>query len=425
MKKFALHAISIVCLSSLSFAYVTEIGDPHWNESKVFYSFRKKIPNNWKASINNAASIWNSAGANFEFIQVVNSSNFIDRMDLGYDDDGKLIVGIGASEYSTSDYIIYQSYTWLTNNKKVRWSTRGAANKVDVTTVALHEFGHWLFLDDNPSVPQSIMAGEYYRVQRYLDNDDIAGIKYLYPGTDTVKITDAIPQRETSYSGEIFYTTNFDYNYHGGTVILSQYQDGTGSTCVDDSITIKVTHPDGSDSYWGHIYSPGYTFPQPLPPVDVSSIFVSGVNSVYVELKDRWGSLISSTSLWLVGGAVPGKAISGEKYENQFIADVDSGGRIKKSENYQFELFPNYPNPTKEIANIQFSIPKAGKVELKIYNLAGQLVKVLVNENMPAGKHQCSWVGRDESNHKVGQGVYIYRMTAGAFSATKKLIWVK
>lgn len=428
--KIIIIVLTIISIPISSYGW-TWIGY-YWKEGKAGFRFIDSgYKGKWKKIVRNAAGTWNNSGACFEFYEDNMAQNGFLRDNLG---DPNLNTGVilGKTVYSLNpdNITLKDVHTIITDNQYVEWSTRGncPSDMYDVETAVLHELGHWLHLSESSSHPEAVMYPDLRMgvMKRKLSQDDIDGIKYIYPITDTVKITDAIPQRETSssYNGEIFYTTNFSFDYMGGTVILSQYQDGTGNTCVDDSISIIVTNPDGIITKWNYIYTQ-VRFPEPIPPVDITSIFGVGVNQVRAELWDVYGSVVSSTSLWLVGGAVPGKAISGEKYENQFIADVDSGGRIKKSENYQFELFPNYPNPTKEIANIQFSIPRAGKVELKIYNLAGQLVKVLVNENMPAGKHQCSWVGRDESNHKVGQGVYIYRMTAGAFSATKKLIWVK
>jgi len=109
----------------------------------------------------------------------------------------------------------------------------------------------------------------------------------------------------------------------------------------------------------------------------------------------------------------------------------DSRAEKKSSKSKQmdnttsFNVNNLYPNPARNFATIEFTIPQVEKVELKIYNLAGQLVKVLINENMTAGKHQCSWDGRDESGLKVSQGVYLYKIKVGEYSDNKKLIWLK
>jgi len=55
----------------------------------------------------------------------------------------------------------------------------------------------------------------------------------------------------------------------------------------------------------------------------------------------------------------------------------------------------------------------------------GQLVKTLVNGNMNAGKHNIVWNGRDNAGNAVSSGVYFYKMNAGKYSSTKKMIMMK
>ncbi|MEW6687036.1 MAG: FlgD immunoglobulin-like domain containing protein, partial [Candidatus Edwardsbacteria bacterium] len=65
------------------------------------------------------------------------------------------------------------------------------------------------------------------------------------------------------------------------------------------------------------------------------------------------------------------------------------------------------------------------KVSLKIYNVAGQVVKTLVNEPQEPGYYAVRWDGKNESGVGVASGVYFYRLRAGDFTATKKMILVK
>ncbi|MCH8012643.1 MAG: T9SS type A sorting domain-containing protein [Candidatus Marinimicrobia bacterium] len=60
-----------------------------------------------------------------------------------------------------------------------------------------------------------------------------------------------------------------------------------------------------------------------------------------------------------------------------------------------------------------------------IYNLLGQKVTSLVNEHRRAGQHTVTWDGRNELGQSVSTGVYLYRIDAGDFSATKKMILLK
>ena len=85
-----------------------------------------------------------------------------------------------------------------------------------------------------------------------------------------------------------------------------------------------------------------------------------------------------------------------------------------------FELHQNYPNPFNPSTVIDFELPANSKVRLEVYNMLGQRVATLVNEQKPAGWHHVSF---DASG--LSSGVYIYRITAGEFVQTRQMVLVK
>ena len=85
-------------------------------------------------------------------------------------------------------------------------------------------------------------------------------------------------------------------------------------------------------------------------------------------------------------------------------------------------LNQNAPNPFKQSTMINYQLAQAGLVNLKIYNIAGQLVKTLVSGQAGAGPHTVKWDGRDNSGNKVSSGIYFYRLQAGNKDLTKKLV---
>jgi hypothetical protein len=85
-----------------------------------------------------------------------------------------------------------------------------------------------------------------------------------------------------------------------------------------------------------------------------------------------------------------------------------------------YALFQNYPNPFNPTTVISYQLPTTGKVSLKIYDLLGREVETLGNGQMEAGLHQVSF---DASNLAIG--IYFYRIEAGKFTATKKLVLLK
>jgi len=91
----------------------------------------------------------------------------------------------------------------------------------------------------------------------------------------------------------------------------------------------------------------------------------------------------------------------------------------------QLVLKQNYPNPFNPTTIIAYSLPEDSKVRLDIYNIKGQLVKSLVNAEMPAGLHSVVWNGRDMNNKAVASGVYFYRVSSPKATQTKRMLLMK
>lgn len=85
-----------------------------------------------------------------------------------------------------------------------------------------------------------------------------------------------------------------------------------------------------------------------------------------------------------------------------------------------FTLEQNYPNPFNPSTTINYSIPKSGMVNLTVYNVLGNQVAVLVNDDQAAGEHSVKFNASNLSN-----GVYLYKLTSGNYSSTKKLVLMK
>jgi len=84
-----------------------------------------------------------------------------------------------------------------------------------------------------------------------------------------------------------------------------------------------------------------------------------------------------------------------------------------------------YPNPFNPSTAISFSLKESTKVELFIYNILGQKVKTLVNKPLEPGEHTVIWDGTDNNNRSVSSGIYFYKMKAGNYTETKKMVLKK
>lgn len=93
-----------------------------------------------------------------------------------------------------------------------------------------------------------------------------------------------------------------------------------------------------------------------------------------------------------------------------------------------FSLSQNSPNPFNPSTTISYEIPEssgAAKVVVAVYNIRGQKVITLVDELKEAGQYSVNWNGRNENGRRVSSGVYFYRMSAGDFTAVRKMVIVK
>lgn len=83
-------------------------------------------------------------------------------------------------------------------------------------------------------------------------------------------------------------------------------------------------------------------------------------------------------------------------------------------------LSQNYPNPFNPSTTIHYKIPSPGYVTIKVLNLAGQKVATLVSENKPAGDHKVQW-----NPDSLPSGEYLYRLQAGDFVETRKMVLIR
>lgn len=88
-------------------------------------------------------------------------------------------------------------------------------------------------------------------------------------------------------------------------------------------------------------------------------------------------------------------------------------------------LGQNYPNPFNPSTSISFALSEPARVELKVYNILGQEVKSLLNNQEAAGAHQVVWDGKDASGKSVSSGIYLYKLVTPSFVETKKMTLMK
>ncbi len=200
------------------------------------------------------------------------------------------------------------------------------------------------------------------------------------------------------------------------------------------------------------VINPGgeYPYPQPYPnwtTVDLRSFNISTSKNFVVQFPyedpypgknrvlatyhpstgvERSPIYRASTGTWAYSG-VSGKtnyswAVLIRAYVSIIGTDIKEPIEILPS---AYALDQNYPNPFNPETVISFSLPKSSNVQIKIYDVLGNEIRTLINEERIAGKHNIYWNSTDNSGKRVSSGVYFYTISADNFTQTKKMVLMK
>lgn len=178
MKKVLITiSILFVIISTLSFptsAY-SDASGKHWNQAYAYYD-NGSLPVDWQIEIDDAAYTWSASAASFTFYSTTTDHD-ITRQNYG----GAYAIA-WSSAFADGNYHIYDADTVF--NTYYPYSTSGGFMTIDVQTVALHELGHWLVLDDlyEDSDDDKVMYYKWINVVKHsLTSDDSDGICHIYP----------------------------------------------------------------------------------------------------------------------------------------------------------------------------------------------------------------------------------------------------
>jgi hypothetical protein len=218
------------------------------------------------------------------------------------------------------------------------------------------------------------------------------------------------------YNGEHIDPSTIEFvGMRGGADFLGNWSSG-GNWVPDDTTTglMKVLTDMGNNMYSRTAFIPGgtqgggffeYKYAMMYPGADT----VNGGSSPL----DNEGGFGINHNFVLVGGP--------DIILNNFFGDFTTS--VEKLEDLipaQFELEQNYPNPFNPSTKIRFTVPEAGLVTMKVYDLLGQEVAILVNGEQIAGVYEVTFDAA-----QFPSGIYFYTINAGDFVATKKMILLK
>jgi hypothetical protein len=242
---------------------------------------------------------------------------------------------------------------------------------------------------------------------------------------------------------------------YGDTIYAPKYYDNKTSWSSADSVLVTV-----SDSVIGKDFIlevggsiKGHVYGDDAVPLYGATVTVSGHFDVYPVEKSKTTPADGS---YKIGGLSTGyykvRASDGCKsiyYNNKpssnladsvFVTMPDSVININfnfpttavEDENDQttrrpaeFELSQNYPNPFNPETEIEYALKKTGHVTLYIYNVLGEKVKTLLDQNQPAGFYQINWDGKNDNGKPISSGIYLYKLEVNGFSEARKMLLLK
>ncbi|MBU0984374.1 MAG: T9SS type A sorting domain-containing protein, partial [candidate division Zixibacteria bacterium] len=126
----------------------------------------------------------------------------------------------------------------------------------------------------------------------------------------------------------------------------------------------------------------------------------------------------SSGTTYTITASRAGYCLEQVAFSPSVVTDIDDDNLLPGS----YRLAQNYPNPFNPSTVIDFEIPRQSAVTLIVYNVLGQQVATLAEQDLSAGVHSVTWDGRDDTGGAAASGVYFYRLQAGDFSAARKMI---
>lgn len=345
------------------------------------------------------------------------------KMNVGTEDfapkvpTGLKVEGFGSSDFSVSwDSIKYsniyqvqiqENFIWrtvdTTSETSYKFTNLEGRTRYRARVCAKNDFGISAFSEYVFAITtvnnEKIISNENWNLI-YFDSEEKSGedgaAKNAIDGDESTYWHTAWSNSVATYPHELQIDLGSTYNLKGFKYLPRQ-DGGINGTIKEYQLYVSS---DGQE--WGTPISEG-TFEANT---NLQEIVYSEVQARYVKFKAlseiNGGAWASMAELILVG---------------EIVLDVKENNNELP---LKFELNQAYPNPFNPTTTIGFSIPASGKVNLTIYNSLGEIVGVIINEQMQAGKHSIKWNAINQPS-----GVYYYRLTNENYSSAKKMILVK
>lgn len=259
--------------------------------------------------------------------------------------------------------------------------------------------GSNLFAATNAGVFCSADQGENWTpLNSGLINLDVHSLAFVPNGSGNDYLFAGVPAEKGE--GGIYFSSNFGISWNPA---------NSGLTNLDIATVIVCPKNNGGNDLF--VATSGGVF--------LSTDYGMHWSAINSGFTNMWITSLAVTKTHLFAGTYGGGENSGvwqRPLSEMIITNVElTGSAFPK----RYELFQNYPNPFNPTTTINYQIVKDGPVTLKIFDLLGREVAMLVNEKKDAGSYSVQWRANGPS------GIYFYTLTAGKYSVTKRMVFIK
>ncbi len=370
--------------------------------------------NEWTAAAWTNTAMYNVYYFMGKLLSSQNPYYFVDEFNMEFNRDIEPMLG-----GYTDDYY----YQLISNIRKYKGVNPQQASSAPATIVMDNSFSAW------PKV-QPV----YY---------DAAGdvAHRNYPNVDSSEVYINNTGRNDIIESRVTYDSSNIYFYVKTDTVLTPYTGSNWMLLFIDADTVHSTGWEGydylinlniksdsvttlaawqpQDSSWNTVADLKYGYKGNQMEIQVPRNLINQTGNditFYFHWADNIQKLNDITEFSISGDSAPDRRFNYCFSNNQTAASVKGTNQQSKS----FSLMQNYPNPFNPSTQIKYSIVKDGPVTLKVYNMLGQEVATLVNQQQQAGNYTVNF-----NPGRLASGVYMYRIQSGSFSLTKKMTFLK
>jgi len=318
-------------------------------------------------------------------------------------------VSIGNTLYAGTD----GSGVFISTNNGISWTQTSLNNKPVLSLTAIGEnifagtvnSGVYISTNSGTSWTQTSINNKTILAITTLGNNLYAGI--AHEGID-ISTNMGINWVKTSFPGDAWSFTKIDNNlfaggFYGG-VFLSTNGGTSWLQITLDGTTVYSMAASGNNVFAG-TYQSGIFLSQNtgVDWYEINQGLPVGITVKAIQVKDGFVFAGTEQGVW-----------------RRLMSEITGVDNISSEVLSKYSLHQNYPNPFNPVTSIQYAIGSRQFVQLKVYDVLGNEIATMVNEEKSAGTYELNW---DASN--LPSGIYFYKLQAGEYAETKKMILLK